>query len=159
MWRRVVCWVATDVSEEHMVACHPITCWNYFFNPEDGGDMFLRNVGCNSTDYTASHPRRWYSSCTFNFTMKNTIFWDITPCSPLKSTDVTEVHIASIFGYAYHLLSRWFHAGLIFRPWRWRQCVPPKRRLTFNGLHRIIFQIFQWVVLFISTAVKTSNPT
>jgi hypothetical protein len=27
IWRRVVCWVATDVS-----------------------DMFLRNVGCNSTD-------------------------------------------------------------------------------------------------------------
>jgi hypothetical protein len=23
--------------------------------------MFLRNVGCISTDYTASHPRRWYS--------------------------------------------------------------------------------------------------
>jgi hypothetical protein len=28
----------------------------------DGGYMFLRNVGCNSTDYTASYPRRWYSS-------------------------------------------------------------------------------------------------
>jgi hypothetical protein len=27
-------------------------------NPEDGGDMFLRNVGSNSTDYTASYPRR-----------------------------------------------------------------------------------------------------
>jgi hypothetical protein len=26
--------------------------------PEDGDDMFLRNVGCNSTDYTASYPRR-----------------------------------------------------------------------------------------------------
>jgi hypothetical protein len=38
------------------------SCWNYFFNPEDEGDMFFRNVGCNSTDYTASHPRRWYSS-------------------------------------------------------------------------------------------------
>jgi hypothetical protein len=25
-------------------------------------DMFFRNVGCNSTDYTASYPRRWYSS-------------------------------------------------------------------------------------------------
>jgi hypothetical protein len=25
-----------------------------FFDPEDGGDIFLRNVGCNSTDYTAS---------------------------------------------------------------------------------------------------------
>jgi hypothetical protein len=29
---------------------------------EDGGDIFLRNVGCNSTDYTASYPRRWYCS-------------------------------------------------------------------------------------------------
>jgi hypothetical protein len=38
------------------------SCLNYFFDPEDGGDMFLRNFGCNSTDYTASHPRRWYSS-------------------------------------------------------------------------------------------------
>jgi hypothetical protein len=38
-------------------ACHLLTCWfllNYFFDPEDGGDIFLRNVGCNSTDYTAS---------------------------------------------------------------------------------------------------------
>jgi hypothetical protein len=29
-----------------------------FFDPEDGDDMFLRNVGCISTDYTASYPRR-----------------------------------------------------------------------------------------------------
>jgi hypothetical protein len=29
-----------------------------FFDPEDGGDMLLRNVGSISTDYTASHPRR-----------------------------------------------------------------------------------------------------
>jgi hypothetical protein len=28
----------------------------------DGGHMFLQNVGCNSTDYTASHPRRRCSS-------------------------------------------------------------------------------------------------
>jgi hypothetical protein len=28
-----------------------LPCWlllNYFFDPEDGGDMFLRNVSCNS---------------------------------------------------------------------------------------------------------------
>jgi hypothetical protein len=25
-------------------------CLTYFFDPEDGGDMFLRNVGWNSTD-------------------------------------------------------------------------------------------------------------
>jgi hypothetical protein len=29
-----------------------------FFDPEDGGAMFLRNVGCYTTDYTASYPRR-----------------------------------------------------------------------------------------------------
>jgi hypothetical protein len=33
-----------------------------FFDPEDGGAMFLRNVGCYTTDYTASYPRRRYSS-------------------------------------------------------------------------------------------------
>jgi hypothetical protein len=29
-----------------------------FLNPEDGGDMFLRNVSRLSTDYTALYPRR-----------------------------------------------------------------------------------------------------
>jgi hypothetical protein len=28
-----------------------------FFDPEDGGDMFLRNIGWLSTDYTALYPR------------------------------------------------------------------------------------------------------
>jgi hypothetical protein len=29
-----------------------------FFDPEDGGDMFLQNVSCLLVDYTASYPRR-----------------------------------------------------------------------------------------------------
>jgi hypothetical protein len=29
--------------------------------------------------------------------LKNTIFWNITPCIPLKSTDVSEEHIVYIF--------------------------------------------------------------
>jgi hypothetical protein len=62
IWRHVVRWVTTDVSEEHIAAtCLLAFCWNYF-DPEDGGSMFLRNVSCNSTDYMASYPRRWYSS-------------------------------------------------------------------------------------------------
>jgi hypothetical protein len=32
------------------------------FDPEDGGDTFLRNVGRLSKDYTALCPRKWYSS-------------------------------------------------------------------------------------------------
>jgi hypothetical protein len=39
-------------------ACLLASCWTYFFDPEDGGDMFLRNVGWHSTDYTTSYPRR-----------------------------------------------------------------------------------------------------
>jgi hypothetical protein len=40
----------------HLLACCFFFC-TYFFDPEDGGDMLLRNVGWNSTDYTASYPR------------------------------------------------------------------------------------------------------
>jgi hypothetical protein len=29
-----------------------------FFDPEDGGDIFLRNVGYLSTDYAALYPNR-----------------------------------------------------------------------------------------------------
>jgi hypothetical protein len=42
------------------------------------------------------------------------------------------------------------------RPWRWRRYVPPKRRLLHNGLHGVISQR---MILFITTAVKISNPT
>jgi hypothetical protein len=98
--------------------------------------------------------------------MKSTIFWDITPCSPLS--------VKRPFGGTYRLhlqvrktsltsggiLPTCFHAcflfRLFFRPWRWRRYVPPKLRLTLNGLHR---GISQKMVLFITTAVRTSNPT
>jgi hypothetical protein len=36
----------------------PLPYADLFFDPEDGGDTILRNVGCNSTDYTASYHRR-----------------------------------------------------------------------------------------------------
>jgi hypothetical protein len=66
-----------------------------------------------------------------------TIFWDI-PNS------------------ACHPLSRSFLARLILRPWRWRRYVLLKRRLAPNGLHGVISQK---IVLFTTTAVKTSIPT
>jgi hypothetical protein len=59
-------------------------------------------------------------------------------------------------GAACHLLSRWFLARLIPRPWRWRRYFPPKRRLTYNGLHGVISLK---IALFITTAVITYNPT
>jgi hypothetical protein len=50
--------------------------------------------------------------------MKNSIFWDITPCNPLKVNRSFRGKIS-----ACHLLSRWFLARLILRPWRWRRHV------------------------------------
>jgi hypothetical protein len=76
--------------------------------------------------------------------MNNFIFWDITPCSPLK--------VNRHFGGICHLnlqSRRWakqetiVKAGENLPPWRWRRHIPPKRRLTFNGLHGVIFKKIQ----------------
>jgi hypothetical protein len=65
--------------------------------------------------------------------MKSTIFWDITPCSQLK----VKWRFGETSRSVFHPLSCWF-ARLILWSWRWRRYVPPKRRLTFNGLHGIL---------------------
>jgi hypothetical protein len=91
--------------------------------------------------------------------IKCTIFVDITQCSPLiivnrRFGGTCHLHLQgrkiSREKYkresrwqaelAYHLRSPWYLTGLILQPWRCRWYVPPKRRLTFNGLHRVMFQ-------------------
>jgi hypothetical protein len=73
IFRRPCCTVTMRLSLRDLVslsvtaskllpACTLVSCWTYFFYPEDGGNMFPRNVGWHSTDYTALYPRRWYSS-------------------------------------------------------------------------------------------------
>jgi hypothetical protein len=57
--------------------------------------------------------------------VKSSIFWDITPCSPLR-----------VNRPAFTLVFAW----LIIRPWRWRRHVPPKSRLALKGLHGVISQ-------------------
>jgi hypothetical protein len=82
---------------------------------------------------------------------KSTIFWDITPCSPLRvnwhfrGTYRLHLQRRKISRARNHRESRWqtkfcFLARLIFRPWRWRRYAPLKRWLTFNGLHGIVSQ-------------------
>jgi hypothetical protein len=46
-----------------------------------------------------------------------------------------KIYCHKTFQYAFHLLACWF-----LWPWRWRRYVPPKRRLTLNGLHGVISQ-------------------
>jgi hypothetical protein len=63
--------VRTDVLEERVVyiirvrriseaGTLAVSSDGYFY-PDDGGDMFLRNVGSYKS-HTMSHPRRWNSS-------------------------------------------------------------------------------------------------
>jgi hypothetical protein len=55
IWRRVVRWVAPDVSEERIASIFRVEelVRQTSEQAEDGGDTFLLNVGCNSTDYMA----------------------------------------------------------------------------------------------------------
>jgi hypothetical protein len=50
----------------------------------------------------------------------------------------------------------WFLAWLTLLSWRWRRYFPLKRGWTSPDLHSIITQK---TILFIVTAVRTSNPT
>jgi hypothetical protein len=53
-------------------------------------------------------------------------------------------------------VSRRFLTRLILLPWRWRRHAPPKRRLTFSGLHGVICPKLE---LLVTTVVKNSNAT
>jgi hypothetical protein len=90
--------------------------------------------------------------------MKNSLFWDITPCSPFR--------VNRRFGGEgrQHLQGRRISQGRnqhesrwqVDLCWRWRRHVPPKRRLTFNGQHGVIFQKIE---SFTTTALRTTNHT
>jgi hypothetical protein len=48
--------------------------------------------------------------------------------------------LTSTFNFASFFASRPFLASFILRSWRWKWNVPPKRRLTYDGLHSVISQ-------------------
>jgi hypothetical protein len=66
--------------------------------------------------------------------MKTVIFWDVAPCR-------------------YFVNRRWFIARGFLIPWRWRRCVPPKRRFT----QYLYDATSQKTVFFIVTDVITSD--
>jgi hypothetical protein len=77
------------------------------------------------------------------------MFWDITPCSALK--------VNGRFGETYHLhrFHVRFSLGLFFHPEDGGDMFL-RNVGYFNGIHGVISQK---IVLFITTAVRTSNQT
>jgi hypothetical protein len=143
IWNYLGSEVLTAVVMKSTIFCLPpaftlVSCSAYFFNPEDGGYMFLRNVGWISTDYTL------LATCFHAGLLLSLFFqpwrWRLY-VPPKRRLNFNGLHSTC------HVLSRWSLAQLIFRPWKMKRYVPPKSRLTFNGLRGVLFQktvLFIW---------------
>jgi hypothetical protein len=87
-----------------------------------------------------------YHNCKIIQLTKCPIFWDITPCSPLKvNRCFVRTYLLRLHGWRISrernesetplcLLPDWctFLAGLILRLWKWSRHVPPKHPVTLN---------------------------
>jgi hypothetical protein len=83
--------------------------------------------------------------------LKNSIFWDITPCSPLRVNrrfGKTKQSLPPAFTF--------FPCLTYSSTLKTETTVLPTCQLTFNGLHGVISQKIQ---LFVRTSASTSNHT
>jgi hypothetical protein len=114
----------------------PLTQWKYFLIAilTLNHPMTYNNRACNISTFTSE-----INSSTF--LKDRAMKVDYTPRMILIA------NIKFIFATC---LFAGFLLNSFLRPWRWRRYVPPKRRVTLNGLHGVISQ---------TIAVKTSNPT
>jgi hypothetical protein len=70
-------WQSAENQASHMF--HAGFLFALFFDPEDRGDMFFRNVGLFSTDYAALYPTRQNSS--FSLLWEPQILYNLQQCS------------------------------------------------------------------------------
>jgi hypothetical protein len=68
--------------------------------------------------------------------MKSNTCWDVTPCSPSK--------VSRRFGGTYRQL---VSCTDDFWSWRWRRYIPPNHRFTFSGLHGVISQKLELLIM------------
>jgi hypothetical protein len=93
-----------------------------------------------SPEHQVSHRYKTTRKIIGFYILKSTIFCDVTPCSPLSQPTFRR-NISPPSSGSNNKSSKipaW--SRLILRHWKWRRHVPPKRQLTFNGLHGVIFQ-------------------
>jgi hypothetical protein len=126
--RRVVCWVATDVSEEHIAS---------IFRVEEIISASLPPAYVLVLAEIISSTLKIEAICSslvlFPFVLISDASLTIRTSRDFSVSHKVIVHIATRFHAGFLL-------GLFFLPWTWRRYIPPKRPLTFNGLHGVISQ-------------------
>jgi hypothetical protein len=120
-------WRISQAINQQLVTCfHAGSLLGVFFKPEAGGDMFLRNVGWLTLDYTVYIPDNRYlhnHSCQTLKSYKDYSLCDVMSCSFVN-------------GYQCFEEICWFHLP----PWRCRQQVPPKCKQISITLHSVMTQ-------------------
>jgi hypothetical protein len=89
-----------------------------FYDLEDGGDMFLRNVGWLSTDYMSLYPKRWYSSY---------LTYCLLGCDTVQSSKQVPTFWRCLLPPC-----------LLLLPWRWR--VNSSEAMLLTRLHSVTSQ-------------------
>jgi hypothetical protein len=86
------------------------------------GNVFsVRNtVGWNMTFYSLVERYRRFGQHTAS--LKSTIFWDVTPCSPLSQPTFRRKISPPSSGSKNKLSKKLTWKVIILRPWRWRRC-------------------------------------
>jgi hypothetical protein len=124
------------------ISLYLVLCYN---NPSKIWTSGKSQVGPYLTMETSQHNIGFEVLTTI--VTNNSIFWDITLCSPLKinlrSRGICYLHLQGIMLPT----SRWFLAWFILRSWQWRRQIRPKRQLTFNELHGVISQKTEYFIL------------
>jgi hypothetical protein len=144
-----ICSSETSVDTQRTIRratcrCHLLSRWFLaqliFFDTEDWGDMFLRNIGWHSTNYMVCHLQ---VPPAFTLISRSAYFLEPEDGGDMflrnvgwHSTDYTACRMQ--VPPAFTLISC---SACFFRHWRWRRYVPPKLRVNLNGLHGVISQI------------------
>jgi hypothetical protein len=112
------------------------------------GDIYMSIPACCCVDRFSEDSCSLGSDPQFLSLLKSYIFWDITPCSALK------VNLCFGGTYRLHLQGQRISKTTNWREIMW-QVEPQNVGWLFNRLQGVISQEIE---LFITTAVRTSNP-
>jgi hypothetical protein len=113
--------------------------YTYFINISTRTQHWIRFVSILSSHLSISLPGGLRKVIPLTYCMQTTVFWNKTPLVNRRFGGIYRPYLQdrriSKTSSTCHLCLRWYLTRLILRSWRWRQYVPPKRRMTFTVLY------------------------